>query len=312
MAITVQKAKREKIYVKVALMGTSGSGKTYSGLRLATGMVEEIEKEMGKKAKVLMCNTESSRGRYYANEFDYDIVDIDAPFSPERFIEVIDFAVDNGYDVLLMDSVSQEWEGKGGCLELHQQAGGQYQDWKNVTPRHQKFINAIISSKIHIIATMRGKEQYEISKNEKGKNTVQKLGVGAQQRGGFEYEFTCTFLIDQKSSMAEYQKDNTHIFDTEGAVLLSEDYGRRIIQWANASNVEPKINLSSVISKIDSLARSLVADGIDKNQVFECISGTNGMKNSNYNAITDIEIAQAVYENLSKLASNIEIKGDNE
>lgn len=234
MGFQVKKAKREKIYCKIALMAPSGGGKTYSALRLATGMAEEIEKETGKKAKILMGNTEQKRGYYYANEFDYDIVDIESPHNPEKYVEFIKFAVDEGYDILIIDSSSHEWEGRGGCLELHQQAGGQYQSWQKVTPRHNKFIEAIADSPIHIIATMRGKDQYETSTDSRGKMSVQKIGVGAKQREGFEYEFTCTFLIDQKTSMAEVQKDNTHIFENEGATLLSEDYGRKIIQWANS------------------------------------------------------------------------------
>lgn len=234
MPFQIKKATREKIYCKIALMAPSGGGKTYSALRLATGMAEEIEKETGKKARILMGNTEQKRGYYYANEFDYDIVDIEAPHNPEKYVEFIKFAVDEGYDILIIDSSSHEWEGRGGCLELHQQAGGQYQSWGKVTPRHNKFIEAIADSPIHIIATMRGKDQYEMSKDDRGKTSVQKIGVGAKQREGFEYEFTCTFLIDQKTSMAEVQKDNTHIFENEGATLLSEDYGRRIIQWANS------------------------------------------------------------------------------
>lgn len=233
-AFQVKKAKREKIYVKIALMAPSGGGKTYSSLRLATGMAEEIKKETGKDARILMGNTESKRGYYYANEFNYDIVDIDAPHNPEKYVDFINFAVEEGYDILILDSSSSEWEAKGGCLELHQQAGGQYQSWKSITPRHQKFIDAIANSPIHIIATMRGKDQYEMIKDEKGKASVQKLGVGAKQRDGFEYEFTCTFLIDQKSSCAESQKDNTHIFENEGPTLLTEKHGQKIIQWANS------------------------------------------------------------------------------
>ena len=181
-----------------------------------------------------MANTEGKRGYYYANEFDYDIIDIDAPHNPEKYVELINFAVSEGYDILIIDSASHEWEGKGGCLELQQQAGGTYQSWAKVSPRHAKFINAIADSPIHIIATMRGKDQYEVSKDEKGKTTVQKLGIGARQREGFEYEFTCTFLLDQKTNTAEVQKDNTHIFDSEGPTILSENHGVKVIQWANS------------------------------------------------------------------------------
>ena len=234
MAFQIKKAKREKIYVKLALMAPSGGGKTYGGLRLATGMAEELKNETGKEPKILLANTEGKRGYYYADEFNYDIVDIDPPHNPEKYVELIEFAVQEGYDILIIDSSSHEWEGKGGCLELHQQAGGTYQSWARVTPRHNKFINAIADSPIHIIATMRGKDQYEMTKDDKGKTNVQKLGVGAKQRDGFEYEFTVTFLIDQKTNTAEVQKDNTHIFDKEGPTILSEAHGRKIIQWANS------------------------------------------------------------------------------
>lgn len=234
MAFQVKKAKREKIYPKIAIIAPSGGGKTYGSLRLATGMAEEIKKETGKDPKILMGNTESKRGLYYANEFNYDIVDLEPPYNPEKFVELIEFAVSEGYDILIIDSSSHEWEGKGGCLELQQQAGGTYQSWAKVTPRHQKFINAIADSPITIIATMRGKDQYEMSKDERGRASVQKLGVGAKQREGFEYEFTCTFLIDQKTNTAEVQKDNTHIFDSEGPTILTEAHGAKIIKWANS------------------------------------------------------------------------------
>ena len=82
MAFKVQKAVREKIYTKVALMAPSGGGKTYSALRLATGMREELEKITGRPCRILLANTEGARGRYYANEFDYDIVDLVEPFNP--------------------------------------------------------------------------------------------------------------------------------------------------------------------------------------------------------------------------------------
>lgn len=239
MAFKVQKAVREKIYTKVALMAPSGGGKTYSALRLATGMREELEKITGKPCRILLANTEGARGRYYANEFDYDIVDLVEPFNPEQFSDVIDCAVEEKYDILIMDSTSPEWDGKGGCLELQQKAGGTYQAWAKVTPRHDAFINKLATSPIHLIATMRGKDQYEIEKDDRGKTSVKKLGVGAKQRDGFEYEFTCTFTVDQKTHMAEPQKDNTHIFENDNATLLTESHGQKIIKWANTSDIEP-------------------------------------------------------------------------
>lgn len=256
MAFEIKKAVREKISVKVALMAPSGGGKTYGALRLATGMANEIEKETGKKAKILMGNTEQKRGYYYANEFDYDIVDIDPPHNPEKYVDLINLAVEKGYDILIIDSSSHEWEGKGGCLDIQNQAGGNYQAWSKVTPRHQKFIDAIAESPMHIIATMRGKDQYETTKDEKsGKLNVQKLGVGAKQRDGFEYEFTCTFLIDQKTNTSEVQKDNTHLFEGRGATILSEKDGEALIKWANEG--KDAFNIAKAQQEIINLATAL-------------------------------------------------------
>lgn len=235
MSFDIKQAKRELIWTKIALMAPSGGGKTYSALRLGTGMLEELKKTgKAQNGKILMGNTESSRGRYYANEFDYDIVDLTSPYNPEMFSDFIDYAIEQGYPVLILDGTSAEWEGKGGCLDLHQQAGGTYQSWAKVTPRHDKFIATIADSPIHIIATMRGKDQYEMERSDAGKTTIKKLGVGAKQREGFEYEFTATFNIDQKTNMATVQKDNTHLFENEGDVKLSEKHGQRIIAWANS------------------------------------------------------------------------------
>lgn len=302
MGFTVKKAVREKIYTKIALMAPSGGGKTYSALRLATGMASEIEKTTGKEAKILMGNTEQKRGLYYANEFDYDIVDIEAPHNPEKYVEFIEFAVKEGYAIVIIDSSSHEWEGKGGCLELQQQAGGTYQAWGKVTPRHNKFINAIADSPIHVICTMRGKDTYETEKDDRGRMTVTKLGIGAKQRDGFEYEFTCTFLLDQKTNMATPQKDNTHIFENETAALLSERYGEMIIQWANSGegytpssrkdDFESVNDLKTIQQTIISLCSEL---GGTQNEALMKVLKTF-TKNGNPNAIKDIDEAKKCLE----------------
>lgn len=320
MSFQIKKAIREKIFVKLALMGASGSGKTYSALRIATGMKEALEKVSGKKARILLANTEQKRGYYYANEFDYDIVDINAPHNPEKYVDLIDFAVQEKYDILIVDSTSHEWEGKGGCLELHSQAGGRYQDWGKITPRHNKFIEALAESPIHLIATMRGKDQYVMSQEEGkqgNKSTkVEKVGVGAKQRDGFEYEFTCTFLLDQKMNTAEPFKDNTHIFENDRNTQLSEAHGKKIIEWANSGDAEytpviknnepittPVSELETTIKAIDDLAKEL-AEKVGKDQLVATIKDNleiKGKPSANYNAIKDVESANNLLKALKEL-----------
>jgi hypothetical protein len=226
----VEDAKREKIWVKIALMSPSGGGKTYSALRLATGMKDELAR-MGVETNILMGNTEGSRGRIYANEFKYKIVDIPQDSDPEVYADFIKFAVDNNYKILIIDSSTHEWKK---ALKIHQQNGGDFKAFAKVTPRHEKFTGALADSPIHIISTIRGEDKYEVEKNDAGKTSVKKLGVGADQRKDFEFEFMATFLIDQKTNTAEVQKDNTHLFESRGASLLTEQDGVDIIKWANS------------------------------------------------------------------------------
>jgi hypothetical protein len=306
-----QKAVREKIYTKIALMSPSGGGKSYSALTLATGMAEELEKMLGRPARILLANTEGARGRYYANEFKYDIIDLEAPFHPEQFVDAIDYAIDENYDILIMDSTSHEWDGKGGCLELQQQAGGTYQAWGKVTPRHDAFINRLATSPIHIIATMRGKDQYEVERDDRGKTSVKKLGVGAKQRDGFEYEFTCTFTIDLKTHMAEAQKDNTHLFENDNAVLLTENHGVKIIKWANTSAVEPQ--KPKFVASTPTVDTEDELKNVKKQIISKCteLGGTkneelmtaikNVVPSGNPNAIKDLNVANELLSNLATI-----------
>lgn len=319
MEFTFDAAVREKIWTKVALMGASGSGKTYSALRMATGMLKKL-KSLGleQNGRIAFINTEGARGRYYADEFKYDILDLEAPYNPERFIQCIEAAVNADYPILIIDSTSPEWEGKGGCLELQQLAGGTYQAWSKVTPRHDRFIMGIGDSPIHTIATMRGKDQYVMSQ-ESGKTTVSKLGVGGKQREGFEYEFTASFLIEQIGNLAVSQKDNTHLFEDEGAMIISEKDGEKIIAWANTGKVDhitPKryeeattsIQQEQENEKLEVLKPILVeyckALGGQKNKDLMAVLYEYETEKGNPNRITVLATAEALKVKLEEMVKN--------
>lgn len=193
-----------------------------------------------------------------------------------------------------------------------------------VSPRHEKFINAIATSPIHIIATMRGKDQYEVEKDDKGKVSVKKLGVGAKQREGFEYEFTATFMLDNATNLATPQKDNTHIFNGEHNILLTEDYGRKIMEWANSGegfsiksikfNTEPENDtvikseeLADKKSEISSLAKSLADSGTSKVDIANAVKKhfvVNGKPSANFNAIEDVSVADMIIQELKGLSES--------
>jgi len=175
-----------------------------------------------------------------------------------------------------------------------------------VTPRHNKFIEAIADSQIHVIATMRGKDQYEIETSETGKMNVRKLGVGAEQRKDFEYEFTCTFSLEQNSNLATPQKDNTHLFENEGSFLLTEEQGEDFIKWANSgAGFTPTVRHRKTEEEIlDETKREVVElckdlGGSSDEALMEVLKKYE--KNGNPNKIKDNEERQKLLEELKEM-----------
>lgn len=231
-----KKATKESATIKLAITGPSGSGKTYSALLLAKGL----------GGKTALLDTEYGSASLYADQFDFDTWDEDDPngFPPEYFIRVIKAAEAAGYNNLIIDSLSHEWSGRGGCLEIvdalskGKYRGNSYVAWGEVTPRHAKLIEAIVSAKINIIATMRAKTEYVLNKDEKtGKSTPQKVGLGSVQRDGTDYEFTIMFELDRDSHIASAGKDRTSMFYTP--CIISEETGHRIKSWLTEPKPKP-------------------------------------------------------------------------
>lgn len=298
MAITFQKAKREQLWLKVLLAGPSGSGKTYTALRLASG----IAKECG--SRIAAIDTENGRLRYYANEFDFDDIQFEAPFTPEKYVETIQAAVDSGYKVLIIDSATHEWDY---CLDVHDKIpGNSYTNWGKITPRHNAFMEKMLQSSIHIIATVRGKDEY-VLEEKNGKQTPKKVGLGYKQRDGIEYNYTCTFNIAQDTHIASVTKDNTHLFEGRYDVLTEKD-GKALYDWANSGEVPaPKqtVNetaietIDSVISDIKAVVKAKTDDGISRDVISATIKSVAG--SANYNKIDDINIAKGVVLALNNL-----------
>ncbi len=251
-----KKAVRDNVYVKIMLTGVSGSGKSYSALRLATGMADEIEKIRGTRPDIVMFNSEGSRGNYYAGEFEYDIwpapgmTVTQEELTPETYCDWIDFQIQEHTKndippILVLDGVTPEWKT---MLAAHSKAGGQFKDWARIDPRHNAFKDKIVLSKAHIIATARAKSQYVIE-NDGRKSTVRKVGLGAEMREGFDYECTLSFAIDQKTHTAAADKDNTHLFDSRQADrILTEADGQKIAQWAYSDKAQ-QANVASLQAK---------------------------------------------------------------
>ena len=216
----IRKATRKKAKIRLGLSAVSGGGKTYSAILIAKGLCGDL-------SKVAVIDTENGSADLYAHIGDYNVLPLTAPFTPERYIEAIRACEKSGMEVIIVDSISHEWDGKGGCLEIVEQLGGKYQDWAKVTPRHQAFIEAILHSPCHVITTVRRKQDYEMTKDSNGKVKVEKGGLREITREGFEYELTINLEMDT-SHNASASKDRTGLFMGKPAFVPSEKIGEII------------------------------------------------------------------------------------
>ena len=179
------KATKTQKRLRLSLYGVSGSGKTYSALAIAKGL----------GGKVAVIDTERGSASAYANLFAFDTLEMQPPFSPSAYVAAIRAAESEGYEILIIDSLTHAWSGAGGALEMvdnaakRSQSGNSYTAWRDVTPEHNKLIDAIIGSKCHVIATMRSKAEYVLEDDNRGKKVPKKKGMAPIQRDGMEYEF---------------------------------------------------------------------------------------------------------------------------
>jgi hypothetical protein len=219
----LRKATRKKAKIRLGLSAVSGAGKTYSALLIAKGIC-------GDWNKIAIIDSENNSADLYAHLGDYNVLPISAPFTPEKYVEAIHSCEKAGMEVIIIDSISHEWDGKGGCLEIVESLGGKYQDWAKVTPRHQAFVEGILYSPAHIITTVRRKQDYEMIKDNNGKVKVEKSGLREITREGFEYELTINLEMDTHHN-ASASKDRTNLFMGKPAFVPGEKTGELIAQW---------------------------------------------------------------------------------
>lgn len=236
-----KKAERKQAKLRLALAGPSGSGKTYSALLMAKGL----------GGRIAVIDTEHGSASLYADIADFDSLELNAPYSPERYVEAITAAEQAGYNVLIIDSYSHEWTGSGGCLEANEKLahqkfkGNTWAAWNETTPRHRRLTDKILTSSLHIICTMRSKTETVQGEGKK----ILKLGMKSEQRDGTDYEFTVVLDLTHDGHTAMASKDRTKLF--EEPELITQETGRRLLAWLN-SGVSPEARAKELL--IDALA----------------------------------------------------------
>jgi hypothetical protein len=239
----LQQAERKRAKIKMALQGPSGSGKTYSALLLAYGLCNDW-------TKIAVVDTENHSAELYSNLGTYNTVSIAAPFAPEKYIEAITLCQQAGMEVIILDSISHEWDGSGGILDIHGNVtGNSFTNWSKLTPRHNAFVQAILQSQTHIIGTIRSKQDYVLSEKN-GKMIPEKVGLKGITRDGIDYEFTLVFDLDIKHN-ATTSKDRTGLYMDKPEFRISSDTGKRIVQWCNQPPEAKLISDKEILYRIN-------------------------------------------------------------
>jgi AAA domain len=225
MAIQIRRAERKKAKLRLGIMGSSGSGKTYSALQLAFGL----------GGKIGLIDTEHGSGELYANLGEYDVIQIEAPYTVNKYREAIKAFEDAGYGCIIIDSLTHAWAGEGGLLDKQGQLekSGKFKNsfatWREITPEHNKLVEELLNSPCHIIGTMRSKTEYVLEQNEKGRQVPRKIGLAPVQREGMEYEFTVVLDISD-NHYAVATKDRTMLFDG-WSDRITKETGKKILDW---------------------------------------------------------------------------------
>ena len=262
---TATKAKRERVPMLVGLTGASGSGKTYSALRLATGMAKVTGGE------IFFLDTESRRALHYADDFEFQHVPMDAPFSPLDYLEALKFCAADRDSIVIVDSLSHEHEGPGGVLEMHEteldrMAGNDsakrnrmtFSAWAKPKAQRRKLINEVLRMGVNAIFCFRAKEKLKLVT---GKDPINR---GWQPIAGEEFVFEMTvnvLLYPGSGGVPEWHPEMagervmTKLPENLAGLFfdgkpLSEETGEGLARWA-AGKLENKGDLSVIIEWLE-------------------------------------------------------------
>lgn len=247
MSMQLKKATRKQVKLRLNISAPSGAGKTYSALRMAKGLC-------GDWSKVAVIDTENGSASLYSDLGDFNVIDLIPPFRPETYTDALSACVNAGMEVVIIDSTTHEWA----CLieenELLAQSkfrGNTWSAWSQTTPRHDKFINSILHSPVHVITCTRSKMETIMGDDKK----VKKVGMKDVQREGWEYELTISLNIDRDTHLAIPSKDRTNLFEGKNPFLITEETGKQIADWCNSGESEIKVatNEMEIVATIDEL-----------------------------------------------------------
>lgn len=267
--IEITPAAREGARLVIGIAGISGSGKTYTALQLAYGLAG------GDGRKVGFLDTENRRARLYASDHTYQVVqqsmglakppapfmvgDLYAPFSPQRYIDAILQFQQAGVEVLVVDSVTHEWEGPGGCEEIATAGNPRVPRWNDAKREHKRFVTALLQSNMHVIVCIRAREKVKIERVG-GETKITPLGVLPVCEKNFMFEMTASMLMWAEGQQQEVLKCPAELRDIlgRGQGYITAADGAALRQWVDGGQ-----QLDPEVERARNELRTITEQGID-------------------------------------------------
>lgn len=237
MALKIKKASRKQTKIKMQLGAPSGAGKTYGALKIAYGICNDW-------SKIAVIDSENESSSLYVGKDEigeFQIVPLQN-YSERDFIEAIKLCEKSGIEVCIIDTSTRLWDY---FVELHSKLGGTYKDWREPKEKHKKYVYAMLESSMHIISTVRKKEDYVIEQGDK-KTEIRKIGLKEQQSAEMNYEFTIVLDIDQQTHLCTSSKDRTGLFVNSEPFLITEETGQKIREWCSQGIAEKETAIIAI------------------------------------------------------------------
>jgi len=292
MAFEIVRAQRSQARLRLGLTAPSGGGKTWSSLLLAKGIVEALLSAglPGTiEGKIGLIDTERKSSQLYSHLVPFDTIEMEAPYTVDRYLAALRQFEKAGYLVVIIDQVTHAWSGVGGILEVAEkmskgQGGNSFNAWATATPEYQRFVDGLLASSCHLICTMRQKTKWEMTERQNASGRMTKtptrIGMAPEMRAGFEYEFTTLLGLSVEGNVATNLKDRSGVFGEIGNVVgrLDESWGRRLAAWLTTGAVlaedpdlgPPQERLGAVLAMAEKRINAAVT-GPDLARVFEAV-----------------------------------------
>lgn len=246
---------------RIGIDGPSGSGKTWSALAIARGLV-------GDAGRIALADTEHGSAHLYADLFAFDHARIDPPYTVGKYEHAIHVAAEEGYDVLILDTLTHAWKGEGGVLDQVDDAkrrtrGNDFSAWQDGSKQWRALLDAMLAAPLHIIATMRSKTEYALETDSRGKQVPRKIGMAPEARDGIEYEYSIMLSMDHEH-VARVTKSRWSELADAVVERPGKSLGESIAEWLGQGSEEsPEAPQVSIDVNVSPDTRKRVAEAID-------------------------------------------------